>query len=189
MPYCKKCGAELPEYAVFCSKCGVKYPVSAAPEDEITETSQVQNTQPVQPTAPQTTPPPQTAAVQTENNKPSVNVSGWFKNNAMSLYVILGIVTIALIQLSSTVISLSPGLSITFAVFAIICSVFFCVIGVVKYVVCAHPTDGKKHSTGDVICLALGIIAFVYVLISAIAVIDAANELRKAMDMLGSLGM
>ncbi|MCH5153730.1 MAG: zinc ribbon domain-containing protein [Clostridiales bacterium] len=177
MPYCKKCGAELPEYAVFCSKCGVKYPVSAAPDDDIpaepVQEAYEQSEAPVTPTEKQP--------------KSTLNVTGWFKNYAMALYVILGVVTVALIQLSGSVVTLSTGFSITLAVFAIICSIAFLAVAIVKFVVCAHPIDGKKHSVGDIICLALGIIAFFYVLISAVAVIDAAKEVQDALDLLGSM--
>ena len=174
MPYCKKCGAELPEYAVFCSKCGVKYPVSADPVEDVYESDT-----PVAPVQTPEQPLPQQSSTPTEKQpKSTPNVAGWFKNNAMVLYVILGVVAVALIQLSGNVVTLSTGFSITLAVFAIMCSLAFLLTAIVKFVVCAHLTDDKKHSAGDIICLALGIIVFVYVLISAIAAIDAANMLN-----------
>ena len=112
MPYCKKCGAELPEFAMFCSKCGIKYPVSSDADDEAPTEEATSNIK-----AP---------AVATEKQtKTAPNIAGWFKTNAMSLYVILGVISVVLLQLSENVISLSTGFSVTLSVFAIICSVAF----------------------------------------------------------------
>lgn len=180
MPYCKKCGAELPEYAVFCSKCGVKYPVSAVPSDEedVSVAPVEQKKSDAAPVIPSEEKP----------KKSGQSAAGWFKNNSMTLYVILGVITLALIQLSGNMLTLSIGFGITLAVFAIICSIAFLAVAIVKFLLCAHPSEGKKHSTGDAICLALGIIGFFYVLFLAIVVFDTASTLNDLNDIAASLG-
>ncbi|MCH5155173.1 MAG: zinc-ribbon domain-containing protein [Clostridiales bacterium] len=205
MPYCKKCGAELPEFAVFCSKCGVKYPVSAAPEDEpevqqtqestVTATSAPQ--QPMQPTAaekpaqqqPKQPAAPTPAPTQNGTQKPksSGNFKGWFKNNYLPLYVILGVVSVLLLDLTSTVANNTFGLGVTFGIFAILTSIAFCAVGVGKYFVCGSLNENKKHSAADKIFLALGIIIFVYVFISSIVVLKYASDAIEQEEMFKKL--
>ncbi|MDE6200957.1 MAG: zinc ribbon domain-containing protein [Clostridiales bacterium] len=185
MPYCKKCGAELPEYAVFCSKCGLKYPVSGAVDDgDYTAPPQPiqtveEQTQIEQNNEPAPAPATQPAAPLTQSEKPTPVVnSEWFKNNSMALYIILGVVAIVLQQFCSQIAFYSFGFGVVLGVFGILCAVAFCVVGVVRYSINGKAT-GKKHTTCDNVCLALGIICLVYVLFMTIFVLGAADSLSS----------
>lgn len=187
MPYCKRCGAELPEYAVFCSKCGLKYPVSGAVDDgDYTAPSQpmqiVSEQQPMEQNSAL-----QPAAPVTQSEKPATSAnSDWFKNHSMTLYIILGVVSIVLLQFCTQVAYSSFGFGVALGVFAILCAISYCAVGVVKYMI-NGKTNGKKHTTCDNVCLALGIIGLIYVLFMTIAVLKAAGDLQDAAQLLGSL--
>lgn len=180
MPYCKNCGAELPEYAVFCTKCGLKYPVSGAttedyatPQPEQTEAEQkpiVQNTASEQ----QNNAPIQQSATPANSG----TQSEWFKNNFMTLYIILGVVSYVLLQFSSQIAFSSFGFGVVLGVFAIMCAIAFCAVGIIRYVMNGKIL-GKKHTTCDNVCLALGIIGVIYVLFMTIFVLGAADSLSS----------
>lgn len=180
MPYCKKCGAELPEYAVFCTKCGLKYPVSGADDDDNYSTQpQPRQTVAEQKPIEQSPAPEQQSNASLQQSETPTNTgaqSEWFKNNSLALYIILGVVSYVLLQFSSQIAFSEFGLGVVLGVFAIMCAIAFCVVGVVRYVM-NGKTTGKKRTTSDNVCLAIGIIGVIYVMFMAIFVLGAANNL------------
>lgn len=190
MPYCKKCGAELPEYAMFCSKCGVENPLSLgekAYEDEPKDQVSQPIEQTPQPITQENTTLPQAAEQPKDSNngeaKKPLGVVAWIKENFLPLYVILGVVSIVLLQFS-TMTSLSAfGFGVTLGVFAILCALAFFAVGAVKFFTADISANNNKHSTGDIICFALGIIGFVYVLVSSIVVLVAVSDLLESLEL------
>ena len=179
MPYCKKCGAELPEYAVFCTKCGLKYPVSGADDDDYSVSEQPQQTIAEQkPIAQNVEPAPQNPAPIQQSKTPTGTQSEWFKNNSMALYIILGIVSYVLLQFCSQIAIAAFGFGVVLGVFAILCAIAFCVIGAIRYMM-KGKTSGNKYTTCDKVCLALGIIGLIYVLFMTICVLSAADSLQS----------
>lgn len=176
MPYCKKCGAELPEYAVFCTKCGLKYPVSggttedyATPQPEQTVTEQkpvVQNRVPEQ----QNPAPIQHGAMNSTGTQ-----SNWFNNNSMTLFIILGVVSYVLLQFCTAVVN-TFGFCVTLGIFAILCAMGFCTIGIIRFVISGKNT-AQKRTTCDKVCFALGIIILVYVFFMTVAVLKSSSDL------------
>lgn len=168
MAYCKNCGAELPEHAVFCSKCGIQNPVSAA--TEIKESSVPEQTV----TKTDKAPVPQTNATTekttTGSGKPA-NMT-WFKNNFMWLYVIIGVASYLLLQLGTVMIACGAlGFGVMLCVLSIMAAIAFCVLGIIRFATADNrATIGRKFSNADIICFALGIMIFLYVFIMAIVV-------------------
>lgn len=168
MAYCKNCGAELPDNAVFCSKCGIQDPVraaydakeSSAPAQEVTQ----QNNAPV----PQTN--ATTEKTTTGLSKPA-NMT-WFKNNFMWLYVIIGVASYMLLQLGTVMIACGAlGFGVMLCVLSIMAAIAFCVLGIIRFATADNKaTIGRKFSNADIICFALGIMIFLYVFIMAIVV-------------------
>lgn len=174
MHYCKKCGATLPEYALFCPKCGVESPISS--DKECDESAQIKQES--------------TALTQSSNQsenkgrsaKNPLSIIAWIKDNFMPLYVILGVVSIVLLQFS-TMTSLSVfGFAVTLGVFAILCALAFFAVGAIKFFTANTEVNNNKHSTGNIICFALGIIAFVYVLVTSIVVLIAASDILESVN-------
>ncbi|MDE7107746.1 MAG: zinc ribbon domain-containing protein [Clostridiales bacterium] len=182
MPYCKKCGAELPEYAVFCTKCGLKYPVSGATDDDnYSEPPQPQQTVAEQKPVVQNTAPEQqnSAPIQQGATPTSTGTqSEWFKNNSMALFIILGVVSYVLLQFCSQIAFSAFEFGVVLGVFAILCAIAFCVVGIIRYVA-NGKASGKKRSTCDNVCLALSIIGVIYVLFMTIFVLSAADSLQS----------
>lgn len=169
MPYCKKCGAELPEYAVFCTQCGLKYPTT----DEATEgpAPQSQQTATEQKLAEQNSAPEQKPApMQQGNNNSTGAQSAWFKNNSMALFIILGVVAYVLLQFSTVMVFMLYGLGVMLGVFAILTAIAFFVIGIIRFVMSGQPA-GTKRNTCDKVCLALSIIGLVYVFFMTICIL------------------
>ncbi|MDE5593865.1 MAG: zinc ribbon domain-containing protein [Clostridiales bacterium] len=181
MPYCKKCGTELPEYAVFCTKCGLKYPVSGMADDGYSASSQPQQTVDEQKSIEQSTAAEQQNVApiqQSETSTPTGTQSEWFKNNSMVLFIILGVVSYVLLQFCSQIAVSAFGFGVVLGVFAILCSIAFCVVGVIRYSV-NGKINANKHTTCDKVCLALGIIGVIYVLFMTICVLAAADSLQS----------
>lgn len=177
MPYCKKCGAELPEYAVFCSKCGVSDPLSrvSKPVESDTPKQTTQNVEQEKSTLPQSAEQP--VSNNSGKEKKPLDIIAWIKDNFMPLYVILGVTSIVLLQFS-TMIALSVfGFGVALGVLAIICAVAFCAVGGIRFFTADVASNNNKHSSGDIICFALGIIGFIYVLVTSIIALVAINDL------------
>lgn len=179
MPYCKKCGAELPEYAVFCTKCGLKYPVSGATDDDNYAEQQPQQTVAEKKPVVQNTAPEQqnSAPIQPSSTQPNTGAqSEWFKNNSMALFIILGIVSYVLLQLCSQIAFSAFAFGVVLGVFSLLCAIAFCVVGIIRYVM-NGKIPNKKHTTCDNVCLALSIIGVIFVLFMVIFVLGAADSL------------
>ncbi|MDE6028988.1 MAG: zinc-ribbon domain-containing protein [Clostridiales bacterium] len=173
MPYCKKCGEELPEYAVFCTKCGLKYPVSEASNDGgYADRPQSQQTVVERNEVEQSVTPTHNGAQ-----------SEWFKNNSLALYIILGVVAYVLLQFCSQIAFSVFGLGVVLGIFAILCAIAFCSVGAIRYAM-SGKANGNKHTTCDVVCLAIGIIGLIYVLFSTIFVLSAADGLSSLSGLL-----
>ncbi len=171
MPYCKKCGEELPEYAVFCTKCGLKYPVSGAPTEDHAAPSPQQTDVEQQPIVQNGSPEQQNPApIQQGDTNTTGTQSPWFRNNSMALFIILGIVAYVLLQFSTVMVFKVYALGVLLGVFAILTAIAFCVIGIIRYVMSSKPA-GKKHTTCDNVCFALSIIGVVYVLFMTLFVL------------------
>lgn len=175
MVYCRKCGAEQPKDYIFCTKCGAKLD---EPSDEIKEhKAAVQYEQPAE----NDVKPAEASPVASANQTKPID---WLKTNFIPLYVILGVVSIVLLQFSTMIAFSALGFGVTLGVFAILCAIAFCAVGVVNFV-----SDGNKHTARDIICLALGIIGFIYVLVTAIVVLKAASDLLDAINALVQIMM
>lgn len=162
MHYCKKCGAVLPEHALFCPKCGVESPLSRGDEYDQNEALDQENTALTQ------------SAEQSDSSSSgkSIKLSGvtaWINENFMPLFVILGVVSYVLLQFSTIMALFVYGLGVTLAVLAIICALAFFTVGAIKYFTADVAANGNKHSKSEIICFALGIIGFVYVLFMSIS--------------------
>ncbi len=184
MAYCKQCGANIPEYAKFCPKCGMANPVEAVQQasDEPTVkpvVPQSEATPPVQQPArePQysdnSVPPQQQPVIQQQASQqpPKPLDFTWFNSHFMLLFVIVGVVAYALSQLAAVYISISTGFGIVLGVFAILFAAATLAVAIVRYVAAMHETAElrKKYAMRDNICLAVGIIVFVFVLLTSIA--------------------
>lgn len=187
MAYCKYCGAELPDIANFCTKCGAQNPIEKNAQVNVNSVQ----TQPVQPAPAQPAPAQPQNKVQPADSAPTTKKlvldATWFKENFMALFVILGVVSVVLLQFATMIAFSTFGFGVFLGVLAIICSIAFCAVGVGKYFITDRTaTLGKKHSTGDVICFALGIICFVYVLVTTIVVLKTASDLLDVVKYLSS---
>ena len=89
----------------------------------------------------------------------------------MLLFVIVGVAAYALSQLAAVYISISTGFGIVLGVFAILFAAATLAVAIVRYVAAMHETAElrKKYGMRDNICLAVGIIVFVFVLLTSIA--------------------
>lgn len=182
MIYCKKCGAVVPERALFCPKCGVEDPLSRAQNNEENEALE----QAIQPAEQENTNLPQSAqqpeSVNSGKEKKPLGITAWVKENFMPLFVILGVVSIVLLQFS-TIIALSAFVfAVTLGVFAILCALAFCAVGAIRFFTADVAANDNKHSTGDIICFALGIIGFVYVLVTSIVVLVNVKDILDTME-------
>ena len=90
-------------------------------------------------------------------------------------------------QFSTTTATSVFGLGVTFAVFAILCAAAFCAVGTIKYFTADIAANNNKHSVSDIICFALGIIVFVYVLVMSIVVLVQVGSALDAMNDLANM--
>lgn len=167
MIYCKKCGSEQPDDSAFCTSCGenLKQTIDVIKEQTPTVVvdEQVNNAE--------------TTKKNASEPQKSFDALNWLKSNFMPLYVILGVVSIVLLQFA-TMTSLSAfGFAVTLAVFAILCSIVFCAAGTINFF-----TVKGKHSACQTICFAIGIIGFIYVLVTSIVVLKSASDLIDTMN-------
>ena len=184
MAYCKQCGANIPEYAKFCPKCGMANPVEAVQpaSDEPTVkpvVPQSEATPPVQQPVPapqysdNSVPPQQQPVIQQQASQqpPKPLDFTWFNSHFMLLFVIVGVAAYALSQLAAVYISISTGFGIVLGVFAILLAAATLAVAIVRYVAAMRETAElrKKYAMRDNICLAVGIIVFVFVLLTSIA--------------------
>ncbi|MDE6294025.1 MAG: hypothetical protein K2L88_05320 [Clostridiales bacterium] len=71
--------------------------------------------------------------------------------------------------------------------FAILCAAAFCAVGTIKYFTADIAANNNKHSVSDIICFALGIIVFVYVLVMSIVVLVQVGSALDAMNDLANM--
>lgn len=183
MAFCTKCGAELLDNAMFCTKCGARV-------DKVENYAPVQNDyiaptqqpQPISDNQDSQISAPAPAESDGKKAKKQINISGVISNNFMPLYVILGVVSIVLLQFA-TLMSLSAfGFAVALVVFAILCAIAFCVVGSIKFFSADISQNNNKHTSGDIICFALGIIGLVYVLVTSIVVLVSAKNILDALE-------
>lgn len=190
MVYCSKCGAELPDNAMFCSKCVEKVKRNSTQTEETpavrpsaTEsTAPAEAQQPVQNTVTAPAPVPAPAEQTQAKEKKPIDISGMVNRNFLPLYVILGVVSLVLLEFSKLTAFNVFGLGVTFAIVAILCALAFAIVGAIRFFKADTSATGNKHTSGDIICFALGIIAFIFVLVTSIIVLDYAKEFLDAMD-------
>ena len=167
---CPKCGAEMPEHANFCTKCGEKLGKAPAEQKSIEKIEQpTVNSQ-----------PPATAEQQPKKSSFDVKkVNGFLAERFMPTYVIVGVITLVLMEFSALFVFSTYWLGIVFGVFAILFAFAFCSLGIYRYLM-LKPQDGK-HTNADIICFALGIIAFIFVLITSIIVMVAGGSFQDVL--------
>lgn len=171
MTYCTKCGNVVPDNARFCSKCGT--PVSAeqaAPAD-----SAVAQPQPVAEKAPK------------EPKKP-VDFTKFNKIFWM-LYIITGVCSYLLVEVTAAYVGVSNGFAITLGVLALITVAAFCATGIVRFISFFKESEENKvkYRLCNSICLALSIIMFVFVLLATIAMFVQISNLTDIPDAIKSM--
>lgn len=114
--------------------------------------------------------------------------SEWFNRRFIALFVIGGLLAFGLSELAMIYIStdVSNGFGITLAVFALIFAISTVVLSVVKFFV-TTPKSEKGRTNGEIICFAVGIIIFVYVLLSSIAAFAAKSAVSEMVDFFDSI--
>lgn len=139
--------------------------------------------QPMQYTQP--TPPPQ----QPKPPKKPVDFT-WFNNHFILLFVIGGAIAFVLNELSAAYLAVSTAFAVVLAVFAILFACGFLAVAIVRIIASLKESkeERKKHSLRDNICIALGIIVFVFVLMSAVVVFYTVSEINAANDALSNIG-
>ena len=166
---CPKCGAEMPEHANFCTKCGEKLGKALAEQKPVEQTEQ-------QPTV--NSQPP--AMAEQQHPKQSAfdvkKVNGFLAERFMPTFVIMGVIAWVLKELSALFIFSTYWLGIVLGVFSILFAFVFCMLGIYRYWM-LKPQDGK-HTNADIICFAIGIIAFIFVLITSIVVMVTGGSLQ-----------
>lgn len=164
---CPKCGAEMPEHANFCTKCGEKLGVAPTEQKPVEQAPVVEQTQ--QPVV-KANPP----AV-TEQQRPKQSsfdakkANDFLTERFMPMYVITGVLAYVLTQLSALFVLLVSWLSTLLGIFSILCAVLFALLGTVRFLT-FKSKDGKRTNT-DIICFAIGIILFLFVLVTNIVVL------------------
>ncbi len=171
---CPKCGADMPEHANFCTKCGEKLGKAPAEQEPVEQPEQqTVNSQ------------PPALAEQQQPKQSSFDVkkvNGFLAERFMPTFVIVGVMVWALKELSVLFIYSTYWLGIVLGVFAILFAFVFCMLGIYRYWM-LKSQDGK-HTNSDIICFAIGIIAFIFVLVTSIVVMVSGGSLQ---DILGGI--
>lgn len=212
MAFCKNCGTQIPDVAKFCPKCGMAtLPAPAKQPEQVVETvqppappiqplqqpeQQTQNVQQPQQPVQQSAKPPvqysQPQPQQSQQPKPPRKPADftWFNDHFMLLFVISGAIAFVLNELSAAYLAVSTAFAVVLAVFAILIAGGFLAVAIVRVIASLkeNKEDRKKYSRRDNICLALGIIVFVFVIMSAVVVFYSVSKINDSNDALSNLG-
>ncbi|MBD5131673.1 MAG: zinc ribbon domain-containing protein [Clostridiales bacterium] len=170
MANCKHCSQEVPSYAKFCPKCGMADPVDNP------------TTLPENPPAAAHAPAPAPKA----EKKPLD--FGWFNKSFMVLFVIFGACAFTFMQLCGVYTPLvSFGFGITLGVFALLFALAFLAWGIIRFMLSLGESieQRKLTRTRDIICLAISIIGFLFVLLMCIAIFILGDGMNDLAGMLG----
>lgn len=163
MPFCKKCGNQIPDEAKFCSKCGTSQNASKpsarkAPakkdSEEIASETAVEGIE----------------RDPAQKREQSAADYDFIVRNYAIVYTVLGLMSYVLMTLGATYIGLSQTFGVILCVFAIIAAVAFLMWGLLRFSFIGKKSD---RSARDGIYLAVSIIGFVFVIMSCIAIFIA----------------
>lgn len=175
MKYCKNCGGQIADDAKFCTKCG----------NAIAEESQTDAVVPVAEASVDATNTPAPAAQSQAAPKKPVDLS-FFDKHFWMLYILTGVCSYLLIELGGIFSNVSTGFSIFLGIIAIIASLLFLAMGILRKIMSlrVEKEERKKTKLRDNLCLAISIVGFVYVLIAAIGIFISANVMNNIFDAL-----
>ncbi|MCM1367318.1 MAG: zinc ribbon domain-containing protein [Roseburia sp.] len=169
MNYCTKCGNPIPENAKFCSKCGAPVSGGQSSAENVSAPSVVEEKPPKEPKKP-------------------VDFTKFNKIFWM-LFVVSGVCAYLLSEAAVAYTSVSTGFTITLGVLAIIAAICFCATGIVRFISFLKESEENraKYRLCNSLCLAIGIIVFVFVLLVCIAVFISASDYADMSDAFSSL--
>lgn len=205
--FCPKCGmatssaqARQPEQVVETVQPPAP-PIQPLQQPAQQPVQPVQNVQPQQPPVQQPVQQPVQYAqptqqpvqnVQSQQPKPPKKPVDftWFNNRFILLFVIGGAIAFVLNELSAAYLAVSTAFAVVLAVLAILVAGGFLAVAIVRIIASFKESkeERKKHSLRDNICIALGIIVFIFVLMSAVVVFYTVSEINSANDALSGLG-